>query len=248
MQANKAFNLAWFANRHLSWIKIAVFLLSLGPAFWLLSGYLSDNLGVNPLQTLIATSGRWGVVFLLLSLTITPLRRLLNRRMIERQAPFGKRLSDWNWIIKLRRMLGLFCFFYAALHLFFYAWLDQAWDWRGIVFDAQDRPFILIGLAAFALLLPLAVTSNRWSIRQLKKNWLHLHKTVYLITALVVIHEWMQAKVGDWTPLPYSIIAALLLFYRLAVRMNWTKILHGDTGMEVEERKRAAPGSGQRLV
>jgi sulfoxide reductase heme-binding subunit YedZ len=242
--SSTSFNLPRFASRHIGPIKTAVFLLSLIPTVHLIHAYHNDGLGINPLQTLLRSTGSWGLIFLLLSLTVTPLRRSLNRWMIHQQATFGKRLSDWNWIIKLRRMLGLFCFFYCSLHLGVYLWFDQGLDWEGIVFDLQDRPYILLGGLCYLMLVPLALTSNRFSIRVLKKNWLRLHKSTYAITLASLVHFWWLSKVGVWDALPYSLVATLLLGYRVFAWRGWVQITRGDTGMEVRERPPASPATG----
>jgi sulfoxide reductase heme-binding subunit YedZ len=148
----------------------------------------------------------------------------------------GKRVADWNWMIKLRRMIGLLSFFYATTHLGIYFWLDQGADILGALSDMTERPFIAVGIFAFVLLVPLALTANNYSMRLLKKSWRRLHRTVYLIAILAIIHFWMLTKVGVNDPLPYTLITIVLLGWR--VWFAWMprkgKIL--DHGMEMPER------------
>jgi sulfoxide reductase heme-binding subunit YedZ len=143
-------------------------------------------------------TGEWTLRFLLLTLMITPLRRL----------------SGKSWLIKLRRMLGLYAFFYACLHFITYIWFDQYFDWMEIVRDIPKRPFITVGFTAFVLLIPLAVTSNNKMMRRLKKNWVKLHKLVYVIAVLGVLHFLWLVKADTLEPLIYASILLLLLGYR----------------------------------
>jgi sulfoxide reductase heme-binding subunit YedZ len=136
---------------------------------------------------------------LLVTLAVTPLRRL----------------SKINWLIKLRRMLGLFAFFYAVLHLITYIWLDQFFDWKEILIDIPKRPFITIGFVAFLLLLPLAVTSTNAMQRRLKKRWISLHRLVYLIPVLVIIHFIWSLKADYSQPIIYLAVFISLMLLRL---------------------------------
>jgi len=166
----------------------------------LIINLLNDNLGVNPIETLIRDTGLWGLRFLLLTLAITPLRII------------------WSALIKLRRMLGLFSFFYATLHVFCYLWFEQQFDWNEILADIIERPFITVGFFSFILLLLLAITSNNKMIKRLGgKQWQLLHRLIYLIAIGVVVHFWWmaQSKVDVSTPLLYAIILAILLLFRL---------------------------------
>ena len=135
-------------------IKPILFTVCLVPFIALVIGAVNNTLGTNPVETMTHETGEWTLRLLLVTLAITPLRRL----------------SGKSWLIKLRRMLGLYTFFYACLHFITYIWLDQYFDWMEIIRDIPKRPFITVGFAAFVLLIPLAVTSNNKMMRRLKKN------------------------------------------------------------------------------
>jgi len=180
-------------------IKPSLFILCLLPFIFLLIAALTDGLGTNPVEVLTHDTGQWALRLLLLTLAVTPLRRL----------------SKLNWLIKLRRMLGLFTFFYALLHLITYIWLDQFFDWSEILLDIPKRPFITIGFISFVLLLPLALTSTNAMQRRLKKRWLTLHKLVYIIPLLVVIHFIWSLKADYSEPMLYASIFIILMLARI---------------------------------
>ena len=181
------------------WVKPPVFVLCLLPLALLgWDGYM-DRLGANPIETITHATGDWTLRFLLVALLMTPLRRGF----------------DWAWPIRIRRMLGLFAFFYATLHLFTYLWLDQFFDWGEIVLDVLDRPFITVGMLAYVLLLPLAATSNRYMTRRLGRRWKALHRLAYVVPALGVLHFWWLVKADVREPLLYGVLLALLLILRL---------------------------------
>jgi len=191
----------------MSWrIKPLVFITALLPLLWLVYGVFMDKLGANPIETITRDTGDWALRFLLITLTITPLRRLTGQ-------------AQWT---RLRRMLGLFAFFYASLHLMTYLWFDQFFDWSEIWLDILERPFITVGMTAFVLLLPLTLTSTRAMMRRLKRNWLLLHKLIYPISMLAVLHFWWMkdSKADVYEPVIYSVILALLLGYRLLYWMR----------------------------
>ncbi len=215
----------------------SLFLLSLLPAVMLLWHYQSQQLGSNPLESLQHTTGRWALIFLLLTLTITPLRKILTAYCIYVHVRFGKRLEDWNWIIRLRRMLGLYSFFYASLHMLLYVLFDLAMQWSWAIDDIREKPYIVLGVIAYLMLIPLAVTSIGKFFKLMgKEKWQRLHKIVYLILIIVILHTWWQTKVGVYTPWPYTIAAVFLLGFRL---LNWLGMLRRyrrDDGMEVTPR------------
>lgn len=187
------------SDRQVAYLVKPVFFLScLLPFIFLLSGAVNDSLGVNPVETLTHETGEWALRFLLITLSITPLRRLTNM----------------HWLIKLRRMSGLYAFFYAVLHLITYLWLDQFFDWKEIIIDIPKRPFITIGFLSFILLVPLALTSTRGMQRRLKKRWLSLHKLVYVIPMLVVIHFIWALKADYSEPMIYTFIFLVLMLSR----------------------------------
>lgn len=185
-----------------AWLKPPVFIASLLPLAWYLWGLQADTLGANPIEALTRGLGTWALNFLLITLTITPLRKY----------------SGWAWLVRLRRMLGLFAFFYACLHLTTYLWLDQFFDWFAIVKDIWKRPFITVGMTAFALLLPLALTSNNAAIRKLGgRRWQALHRSVYVTVMLAVLHYAWMVKADLAKPLLYAGLLAVLL----ALRIGW---------------------------
>ena len=183
-------------------IKPAVFLLCLLPLLWLLYGLISDALGANPIEVFTRSMGEWGLRFLLLTLAITPLRRL----------------SGQPWPIRYRRMLGLFSFFYVCVHWVSYLWLDQFFDWHEILLDIVKRPFITIGMSAFALLVPLALTSNQYAIRRLGRRWKKLHRLVYVASVFGVLHYFWLVKADVFWPSVYAVILFLLFVLRLPKR------------------------------
>lgn len=189
-----------FNNKALAWLKITVFLLALFPLCKLgLSAYF-DDLGANPIEKITRTTGYWTLSFLLITLTITPMRRL----------------SGWSWPARLRRMLGLFVFFYGSLHFLTYLVLDQFFDWTSIVNDIVKRPYITVGFPAFILLIPLAITStNRMMKRLGGKRWRTLHSLIYLIAVGGVVHYWWLVKKDITNPLAFALLLAVLLGIRL---------------------------------
>ena len=178
--------------------KPLVFCVSLLPLVWLCWLAWQDRLGANPVETLSHRTGDWSLRFLLLTLAVTPLRRL----------------SGWNWLLKFRRMLGLFAFFYVCLHLGVYLIFDQFFDPSAILEDIAKRPYITVGFAGFLLLIPLAVTSTNGMIKRLGRNWQRLHRLVYLIAVLGVVHYWWLVKADISEPLLYAGLLTMLLGYR----------------------------------
>jgi sulfoxide reductase heme-binding subunit YedZ len=225
-------NLAWLAKHHFGKLRLASFVLCLCPALWLGGEWLAGSLGINPLNRLLHVTGRWALILLIITLAVTPARRLSVKISQIVHARYGKRVSDWNWLIRLRRQLGLYVFFYACLHATVYIAFDAGLDVRAIRADALERPFILIGLAAFALLIPLAATSNQAAMRAMGGAWRRLHVLTYFVALLAVVHFWIQMKVGDKQPLPYTVILAVLLLFRLQA---W-RLGDRSAGVEVKER------------
>ncbi|MGA0609473.1 sulfite oxidase heme-binding subunit YedZ [Caldimonas sp. KR1-144] len=194
---------AWLSHRA---AKPIVFAASLLPFAWLLYGAIANTLGANPAEALIRSLGDWTLRFLCLTLAITPLRQA----------------TRWHALARLRRMLGLFTFFYASWHLLAYGWLDMGLDPGEIAKDIAKRPFILVGFSAFVLLLPLAATSFNRAIRWLgAPRWQALHRAVYAIAGLAILHFfWMRAGKNDFAEVAvYAAILALLLGARLWRRL-----------------------------
>ena len=181
-------------------LKTLVWLACLWPVGWLVWGAATNNLGADPTATITFTTGLATLRLLTLSLAITPVRRLSPRL---------------NWLVKFRRLLGLFAFFYATLHLLHYVSLYAGFDVNTMAADIAKRRFITIGVAAWLLLLPLALTSTNWAIRKLGgKRWSRLHKLVYVAAVCGVIHYWWQVKPGVLTPLTITVILGILLLAR----------------------------------
>lgn len=191
-------------NRLIVALKFIVFPLCLVPLGMLVVRGITGNLGPDPVATITHRTGFWALYLLLASLAITPARRL------------HKRLA---WLIRFRRMLGLFAFFYACLHLTTYIWLFSAFDVHAMLHDVVKRPFITVGFLAWLILLALAATSTTWAIRKLGgKRWTWLHRWVYAAGILAVLHYWWIVKTGVRTPWRVTVVLALLLLARLA----WT--------------------------
>ena len=182
--------------------KPVVFVLCLLPFAWLFYGAFTNNLGANPAEYLIRATGDWTLRFLCIVLAVTPLRVL----------------SSTPQLARFRRMLGLFVYFYGVLHLLSYSWFDMGFDVPDIANDIAKRPFILVGFSAFVLLTPLAATSFNRAIKALGgKRWQMLHKLVYLIAGLGLLHFfWMRAGKNDFTEVfVYAAIIAVLLGWRV---------------------------------
>lgn len=182
--------------------KPVVLALCLLPLAWLVYGAASDQLGANPAEALIRSCGDWTLRFLCLTLAVTPIRQW----------------TLWHALARYRRMLGLFTFFYAAMHLLAYAWFDMGFEWIDIGRDIGKRPFILVGMLSMLLLLPLAATSMNAAVRALgARRWQWLHRLVYVIAPLAILHFfWMRAAKNNFAEVwIYATVLALLLGWRL---------------------------------
>ena len=186
----------------LSYLKPIIFVICLIPLGQLGYGYYSDNLTVNPIEYITRFTGSYALLILLACLAVTPLRRL----------------TGWNELIKLRRMVGLFAFFYATLHFTTYMVLDLFFDFAAIGKDILKRPYITVGFSALVLMIPLALTSSAAMIRRLGKRWQQLHYLVYGIAILGVVHFYWLVKADIRRPVQYGAVLALLLGYRLVAR------------------------------
>jgi len=181
-------------------VKAALFLLCLMPLARLAVLGATDGLTANPIEFITRSTGTWTLVMLLAALAVTPLRLALT----------------WPWLVRLRRMLGLFAFFYGCLHLVTYLWLDQFFDPAAILRDIVKRPFITMGFTAFVLMLPLALTSTNAMMRRLGgQRWQRLHRLAYAVPVAGVIHYWWLVKRDVTEPAIYGAILALLLGVRL---------------------------------
>jgi methionine sulfoxide reductase heme-binding subunit len=183
--------------------KIAVFVAALYPLARIVFFGFTGHLGANPIEFITRSTGLWTLVYLCITLAVTPLRRM----------------TGVNALLRFRRMLGLYAFFYAALHFTTYLWFDKWFDLADILKDIGKRPFITVGFAAFLLLIPLAATSPRAAARKLGRHWQTLHRAIYLIGALAILHFWwMKAGKHDlFLPKLYGAIMIALLGWRLLV-------------------------------
>ncbi|MGH7795330.1 MAG: sulfite oxidase heme-binding subunit YedZ [Candidatus Binatia bacterium] len=186
----------------INWLKPAVFIFCLFPFCQLGYQAYTGDLGVNPIETITRFTGSWALIFLLASLAVTPLRRI----------------TRWNDLIKLRRMLGLFAFFYVSLHFATYMALDHFFDFRAIGNDIIKRPYVTAGFIAFVIMVPLALTSSAAMIRRLGKRWQQLHRWIYVAGIAAVIHFYWLVKADISRPAQYGAVLALLLGYRLFVK------------------------------
>jgi len=180
--------------------KIGLFIVSLLPAIALTLGAINDELGANPIEVLTRDTGEWALRFLLITLAVSPLRLLVG----------------WHFLAAVRRMLGLYSFFYAVIHMLLYLWLDQFFDLSDIIEDVIERPFITVGFISFLALIPLALTSNDGMIKRLgTERWNKLHRLVYYIAIGGVVHFYMLVKKDITEPLVYIALLAVLFGIRL---------------------------------
>ena len=183
----------------LRYFKPVVFLACLLPLARLAWLGFHSGLGANPIEFITHSTGDWTLTFLLVTLSVTPLRR------VTRQ----------YWLVRFRRMLGLFAFFYGFLHLMTYVWLDKFFDVHEMLHDIAKRKFITAGMTAFTLMIPLALTSSQWAIRKLGKRWQTLHRVIYFSAAAGVIHYIWLVKADLKKPLEYAAVLGALLLYRI---------------------------------
>ena len=195
-------------------LKAFVFVLALAPLARLALGAFvyPEWLGANPAEYITRATGDWTLRFLLITLAVTPLRKL----------------TGWGWLLRLRRMLGLYAFFYVVVHLSSYVSFDHVFDFGEIIKDIIKRPFITVGFASFLLLLPLAVTSTNAMVRRLgAKRWIALHRLIYVIGPLGVLHFWWMVKRDLTEPIIYALVLALLLGYRIVLKWRERKTRPG---------------------
>jgi len=186
-------------------LKTLTWIACLAPAAWLVWGAVTNNLGPDPTAKMAFATGLATLRLLTITLAITPLRRLW---------------IGFSWLIKFRRLLGLFAFFYATLHMLTWVALYSAFDLNAMLADVTKRRFITMGVAAYLLLLPLALTSTNWAIRKLGgKNWNRLHKLIYAAALCGVIHYWWQVKTGVLTPTAITVVLGVILLARPALAL-----------------------------
>ncbi len=195
-------SLSNLSSRQVAVVKVVLFVAALLPLARLVAFATLDRLGANPVEFITRNTGDWTLYFLCLTLAVTPLRRL----------------SNWSWLVKLRRMLGLYAFFYALLHFTTFFWFDHFFDLDEMWRDVLKRPFITVGFIAFVLLIPLAVTSTNGMVRRLGgKRWQWLHRLIYVVAGLGILHFWwMKAGKHDFAqPILFGGIVAVLLLARV---------------------------------
>lgn len=212
------------ARRTRAAIKAVIWVSALTPAAVLIWRATHGGLGANPIEEVLHQTGWWGLVLLTTTLAVTPVRRL----------------TGWQAIIRYRRLIGLFAFFYVTLHLSTYLVLDQWFAWAYILEDIAERPFITAGFAAWLVLLALAVTSTRGSIRRLGRRWQRLHRLIYLAAGLGTLHFFWKVKADTREPLVFAALISVLLLARLPAARSLMARLRGRTaarvGREVAER------------
>jgi len=191
------------------YFKPVLFLACLVPVARLTWLGFHGGLGANPIEFITHSTGDWTLIFLLLTLSVTPLRKLTRQ----------------YWLISFRRMLGLFAFFYGFLHLMTYLWLDKFFDVHEMLHDIAKRKFITMGMTGFTLMIPLALTSTKWAIRKLGKRWQMLHRLIYCSAAAGVIHYIWLVKADLKKPLEYAAVLGMLLLYRVVAWLVARKAL-----------------------
>ena len=191
-------------KQQIVYVKAAIWLLALMPMARLIWLGVNENLGANPVEFVERSTGTWTLVILLTTLSMTPIRLLTGQ----------------VWPIQLRRLLGLFMFFYACLHITSYIWLDYSFVWTDIIKDIIKHPYVIVGFSAFLLTIPLATTSNSYMIKRLKSNWKKLHQIVYLIAILGVVHFWWLVKKDVTEPTYYATALLMLLSVRLYFKLK----------------------------
>lgn len=194
-------------RKQLGLIKAGLFLLALIPLIRLLWLGMHDDLGANPIEFIERSTGLWALIILLVTLAFTPLRLL----------------AGTAWPVQLRRMAGLFMFFYACLHITTYVWLDHWFDWQEIGKDIIKHPYVLVGFTAFVLSVPLALTSSNAMIKRLRQRWKILHRLVYLVAIFAVLHFWWLVKKDITEPMLYALVLAALLGIRLVCSVRKRK-------------------------
>ncbi|ASU39463.1 sulfoxide reductase heme-binding subunit YedZ [Herbaspirillum sp. meg3] len=217
------------STRQVLYLRNVLFVLALLPLARLVLFVFLDKLGANPIEFITRNTGDWALYFLMITLAVTPLRRL----------------TGWNWLVRLRRMLGLYAFFYVFLHFTIFFWLDHFFDFQEMWKDIVKRPFITVGVLAFALLIPLAITSTNAMVRRLGgKRWQWLHRLTYVIVPLGVLHFWW-VKAGKnllAQPILFTTIVAALLLMRILSQKNRQQLV------QLFSRRDVGAGAGAGLV
>lgn len=216
------------SNRQISLLKTLLFLTCLAPVLRLAVAAFADAMGANPVEFVQRFTGTWTFNFLLLTLSVSPLRAL----------------TGAHWLLRLRRMLGLYTFFYGSLHFLAFVGFDHLFAIDDIARDILKRPFVTVGFAALAIMAPLALTSNQWAIRRLGgRRWQELHRSIYLIGVLATIHYfWLVKATALIYPLIYGSLLALLLGWRVKDRLRRSRPLPAAPPLPGEQIVRFFPG------
>lgn len=223
--------LSW-CNHNSVYFRIGIFIISLVPFIHAFSSWYLDELGINPFEALMSISGITAFSFLGLTLCITPFRRWFRFMAEKLKANYGKRLSDWNFLIRSRRMLGLFCFFYTTLHGIVYLYFEINLDWQELLFDLYSRYFITFGMVAWCIGFVLAITSPINIRKKLGKYWRRIQRGIYLMAILAMLHLWMVAKLPSYFEWFSFLIIFILLGHRLVTVINKRSDRFKDDGLE----------------
>lgn len=214
-------------------IRFIVFLVSAIPFIWLVLHYKNGTLGLNPFESIMAITGHSSLIFLVLTLAITPMRRwLIFAFTFFPSIKWGKRLADWNVLIKLRRMLGIYSFFYASLHMLAYFELELSWIWQEVIWEVSNRHFILWGISAWVILLILTITSHKSIIKRMKHWWRPTHRSIYLLSLIAWTHYFLSTKETNLSPLYYLFVISILLLYRIIANYHSRFKNKHDDGLE----------------
>ena len=233
----KSSSMGFDLNRYDKLIRISLFTLSIQPLLYGIYAFKAEQLGINPFEALMSLSGHAALVFLLISLAITPVRRWLTVGLKHyARINWGKRLSDWNLLIRTRRMFGVFSFFYATLHMGLYLELELSWLWQEFVWEIQERYFLTIGLICWCLLLLLTATSPKWVQKKTKRWWRRTHRLVYPLSILACLHFLLGVKETNPEPYYYLVVVMILLGHRVVVAYLPRFTRADDVGMELNKR------------
>jgi sulfoxide reductase heme-binding subunit YedZ len=223
---------AAYLNAHCALVNRCCWLLCISPAIYLLHKYHSQDMGINPFEYLLNFTGHTAMLIFIVTYAIVPLRRWILAYCSWRKLPYGKRLSDWNFLLANRRMLGLNVFYYASLHLLLYIDLELDYDGLSLIEDLP-RVFIAIAWLSWGILLLLALTSPKMMQKKLKRNWQKLHLCIHPLALLLWLHLYFEASTIDIYLLIYGGILITLIFHRIVVSSYPAFVNKRDTGQKV---------------
>ena len=203
------------ANRYYPWVSAVTIFLCVLPGALLTWAWQNDQLGINPLQATLQWSGQIAIWLLTLSLLITPLRRWSASLFRLLRRPYGRRMMDWNWLIRLRRTVGVSSYLYGAAHAGIWLHLDVAWNWEWLWLDITEKRFLMAGAFTLLVMTPLALTSPNFMRRRMGQHWRKLHRLSYVAAVTALLHYWGAVKAGINTPYIVTVALAGLLLYRV---------------------------------